>query len=422
MPPGESELRPGVSVDRERSGLKAGGRVAIVAFVGVGRRGKLSTVAIGMAGGAGEFAGNVHRVAALRLMTFGAAERGVFSFQGEGALTVRFAVKAGGFEAGHFVTGAAVGPGGAGGELSFVRIFMAVPATLMGDGAVEIGALVAFGASHRRVLSQEREFGGVVMEVRAWLVLLETVGVVAGIAGTPELDFLKSPVVGIGVTALAAAEIQSFELGILLTGLGSMAFLAGLRLVQSGEREVGGGMIEAGGRLEAILGVTAEAIGAQLALMLILVTGKAVAAKAEERPVRIFELDLGADGSGNSRCDVTFLARLPRMLAGQSKTRLGEVIEFLAIETNQRCGLPLVFLVAAPAIGLAFRAAEIASMKPRPGVHPAPDFGVTLETLETARGGAKFVTGRAFGNSLQLLVSARQRAGRDLRQRNRATA
>jgi hypothetical protein len=79
--------------------------MALVALVQMGRRDELCAMAIGMAGGAGEFAGNVHRPAALGLMAFGATERSMFSFQRERAFTVRFAVKAGGFEACHVVTG-----------------------------------------------------------------------------------------------------------------------------------------------------------------------------------------------------------------------------------------------------------------------------------------------------------------------------
>jgi len=52
--------------------------------------------------------------------------------------------------------------------------------------------------------------------------------------------------------------------------------------MQSGEREVSAGVIESGGRLKAIRVVAAEAIAAQLALMLVLMTGEAIAAKAQE--------------------------------------------------------------------------------------------------------------------------------------------
>jgi hypothetical protein len=128
--------------------------MALVALVRMGRRGELSAVAIGMAGGADELTGNVHRAAALGLMAFRATKRGMFCFERERALTVRLAVKAGGFEACLVVTGGAVRSGRARGELAFVRIFMALLATLVRDGAPEIGAFVTRGTHHWRVLSR----------------------------------------------------------------------------------------------------------------------------------------------------------------------------------------------------------------------------------------------------------------------------
>ena len=205
--------------------------MAIVAFVGMGGRGELATMAIGMAGRAGEFARDVHRIAALRPMAFRAAEPGVLSIERERGLTMRFAVKTGGFEARHFVTGGAVRSGGARGELAFVRIFMAVPATFVRHRAVEIGALVALGTGHCRVLSRQLKLSGGVIEVGAGLILLEAIGVVAGVAGTSKLDILKGSTVGIGVTVLAAGVTQPFELSIHLTGLRSVALLTRRRLM-----------------------------------------------------------------------------------------------------------------------------------------------------------------------------------------------
>ena len=127
--------------------------MAPVALVRMGSRGELLAVAVGMAGGADKLAGNIHRAAPLGLMAFRATERGVFLFQGERTLTVRLAVKAGRFEARYVVTGGAVRSGGARGELAFVRIFMALLATLVRDRAAEIGAFVTFGTRYFRVLS-----------------------------------------------------------------------------------------------------------------------------------------------------------------------------------------------------------------------------------------------------------------------------
>jgi hypothetical protein len=103
---------------------------------------------------------------------------------------------------------------------------------------------------------------------------------------------------------------------------------------------------------------------------------------------------------------MTVPAFLLSMLAGQGKARLGEVVEVLRVQTNERGCLPLMFLMTAPAIRFASRAFVCTRVKPRISFHPAPDLGVTLQTFETARGRPKLVTGGTFGQSFQLLVSA----------------
>jgi hypothetical protein len=244
-----------------------------------------------------------------------------------------------------------------------------------------------------------------VIELPAGAIILPAIGIVAVIARTSKLDFLKGSAVGIVVTALAPAVCQPFELSGLLTGPRPVALLACLRLMQSRKWEVSVAMLESGRRLKTILRVASQTIGAELALMLILMTGKALTTKSKKRPVRIFQLNLGAGRGWNLGCDVTFLTFLLCMLAHQGKTRLGHVVEVLAVQTDQRRCLALVFLMTTPAIGLASRALEIAPVKPRLSFHPAPDLGVTLQTLEAARAGAKGVTGRTLGQSFQLLVN-----------------
>ena len=176
-------------------------------------------------------------------------------------------------------------------------------------------------------------------------------------------------------------------------------------------------MIKSGSGLKAILGVAAQAIGAELALMLVLVTRKAFAAKSEEGPVQILQLDLGSEGRGNLSGGVTFLALLLLVLAGQRKACLGEMVKLLAVQHDQRRGLPFVFLVTAPAVRFAGQTPIIIRVESGVGFHPAPDLGVTLETFETACCGGECMTGPAFGESIQLLVSPRQRTWRDLRLR-----
>ena len=246
------------------------------------------------------------------------------------------------------------------------------------------------------MLSRERELRGGVIELFAGAIILPAICIVAVIAGTAKLDFLEGPPVGIVVAALATGVRQAFELSSLLTGLGSVALLAGLRLMQSREREVRVVMFESGSRLKGILRVAAEAIRAELALMLIFMTGKALTAKTQEGSVQILQFDLGARANCDLGCDMTVLAFLLPVLAGQGKACLRKVVEVLTIQTNQRRCLPAMFLMTAPAIRFAGRALVCARVKPGFGLHPPPDLGMTLQTLEAARGRSKFVAGPAL--------------------------
>ena len=235
------------------------------------------------------------------------------------------------------------------------------------------------------------------IELRAGMISLPAACIVAVIAGTSELDFLESPAVLIGVTAIAAAVGQPFELSILLTWPRSVALLAGFGLMHSREREVRRGMTEPGSRLKGIRRVAAQTIGPELSFMLILMTGRALTAKTKERPVQIFQFDLGAGAGWNFGCDMTVPAFLLSMLAGQGKASLCEVVELLTVQPNERGCQSLMFLMTAPAIRFTGRTFVGTRVKPRLGFHPAPDLGVTRQTFETARGRSKFVAGRAFG-------------------------
>jgi len=94
------------------------------------------------------------------------------------------------------------------------------------------------------------------------------------------------------------------------------------------------------------------------------------------------------------------------MLSDQGKASLGEVVELLTVQANERGCQPLMFLMTAPAIRFANRAFVRTPVKPRLSFHPTPNLGVTLQTLETAGGGSEFVTGHALSQSFQLVVSA----------------
>jgi hypothetical protein len=178
-----------------------------------------------------------------------------------------------------------------------------------------------------------------------------------------------------------------------------------------------GGMVESGGGLKGVWVVAVETIGPELALMPILMTKGTFAAEPQKRAVRIFQLELGANIGGDPGRRVTFLAGLLAVLAEQSVSRLGEVIELRAIQRDESGSRPVVFLVATQAVGLAFRALEILPVKAGMRFHPAADFRMAFQALEITIARSKRVARPALRHTLQLLVGARQRAGGYLRER-----
>jgi hypothetical protein len=82
---------------------------------------------------------------------------------------------------------------------------MTIQAALVRYGVAEIGAFVAFGARHFRVLARQGKLRRGVIEVRAGAATFEAIGVVTVIAGALKLSRLEGPTMGIVVTALAAA-------------------------------------------------------------------------------------------------------------------------------------------------------------------------------------------------------------------------
>jgi hypothetical protein len=284
---------------------------------------------------------------------------------------------------------------------------MALLTALVRHGAVEVSALMTGLAYYRGVLSQERKFSSRVIELPARVIVLPAAGIVAILAGAAKFDILKSAAVLIGMTGLAAAMGQSFELSNLLTALRPMTLSALLGQMHSCQRERRIGVIESRSRIERILRMAAEAIGAELPLMLILMTrGTGVPAQTEERMIQIFEFDLRLDGSWNLSRDMTGRAFLLLVLANQRKACLREVVEGLAVQTNKRGRLALVFLMTSLAIRLARKAFVIAPVKACPGFYSAFDLDVALQAFELARRRSKFVAGPALDNAFQLLVSA----------------
>lgn len=124
--------------------------------------------------------------------------------QGKRGFLVRFAIEEGWFETGFAVTGAAIATSGTDQELPLVRVFMAVLAFVMCDGAVKVGILVTMAARSRGMLSVQCELRHCVIELDAGTILLPAASVMAGFAATANFHVNEGAAMRIFVAALAA--------------------------------------------------------------------------------------------------------------------------------------------------------------------------------------------------------------------------
>ena len=101
--------------------------------------------------------------------------------------------------------------GSASGELSAVRILMAIAAELVGDRFVKVGALMTLVAGEIDMFTREREAGPAVIEAGGRATAFPPRGGVTRIAGASKVRFLKCTVMRVGVAASAAIEFQPLK-------------------------------------------------------------------------------------------------------------------------------------------------------------------------------------------------------------------
>lgn len=221
--PGKRKRTRGVPRGRKCGRLEARRGVAKVALVAIPVR-KRALVRIRVTGRTRRLPSMVNGGASRGLMTLGAGNGSVLSFQGKGGAAVRLHVKPGRLEPVDHMASRTVRSGGARRELAAMRVLMTVGAALVRHGAVKVSALVAGGAGNRGVFPAERETGARMAETGIGAVGLPSRRGMAGLTRAAETCFVKRAPVWIGVTGLTAVKRQSREL------LGSvrpqMAFLA----------------------------------------------------------------------------------------------------------------------------------------------------------------------------------------------------
>jgi hypothetical protein len=252
------------------------------------------------------------------------------------------------------VAGAAVGARRAARELVIVRILVTLLTTVMRQGPLEIAVLVTAGTSEIGMLVSQWKLRLIVAEARnTGPGFPPPARIVATLAATAKLGFLKSAVVRVVMAVLASGEREAAELQSLRVGSPtSMALAAVHGLMQAGKRKSRLRVIKSSHRLPGILRVAFAAFGAQFSAMLIFVTRQAFATKSQQRSIDILQLHLQPCGGRYIAGIVAGLATLLLVPALQRVARLGRVIKRLALQPDQCEFLPIVFHMATRAVSL----------------------------------------------------------------------
>lgn len=244
----------GIAVAGSAGGRRIGERVSE-------RRGRQLTTVTLVAGDreVGALQGEVGR-----RVLFEAEGRGAESLDGVALLTSSFALTAG--------------------ERAVVEVAVAIATgrELQGSGGRSVA--VALGAGDRGMAALKREAGAAVIKG-------------GGVDDTPAVDRMttgtragQTPLVGIAMAVGAERVGDRFVLAILqlrarLVGEETVAFFAGYCGVAAGKRKAAPGVVEAGGRTPAGVGVTGGAVSAELSAVFIGVAGVAGTTETEESTV-----------------------------------------------------------------------------------------------------------------------------------------
>ena len=122
-------------------------------------------------------------------------------------------VEDGGFIADLVMAGRTVRAIGAGNELTFVWILVAIRATVVRNPPVKIPLLMAAATGKLRMLAYQLELRSGVIETTARAVGSPSARVMACLAGACKSNIMESATVRVVVTTLAATIIQAFEQG-----------------------------------------------------------------------------------------------------------------------------------------------------------------------------------------------------------------
>lgn len=294
---------------------------------------------------------------------------------------------------------------------------MAIAAQRMSDRGAEIVVLMARCTGRLRMFAMQRELGLVVVEAARGKNRFPPRSGMAALTRAFERRVLKRALMRVRVAILALGERQTLIPRHGLAWPGAMTFLAGYIRVQAGEGEAGAEMIKSLGGFPRVLVVAAQALGAQLAGVGVLVAAEAFLAQTEKGFVKILDLDFAARGGRDVSSVMTLLTRELGVLSFQRESCGSTMLKFLAIQFGENELLSVVLHVAISAIGLIRRGIVDLGVVTGVLLHPVPDFGMAVETLKAACGQPEIMASRALGGSLEGLMRAGKRSGGYLRAR-----
>ena len=401
--PGQAECRRHQSLHR----------VAIVAAIKVRSSPKLPGMLVAMAIGTSLELHLEHGVGALGNVALGTLDRGMFAFERIRGRRVFPQPESGRPEAFDGVTGCALAPIDALGELSTMRIRpVTIHAFLKRQRLLEVSPRVALHTVHRRVPTEKGIFGLGVVKVLAQRCrgnLLPSRSAVARLAGR-----FESPAMRIRVAIRAAAKGESGVTRLFVFPR-KMALLASHFGMQTREGIAGFGVVELADAdgLPVVLVVTLQAVGTKLPLVLVLMTRGAARRNSQKRLTEIFDLDGGALALANMFRTVTLRTGQPCVLAFESVSGF-PVIEGSDVPLNQDEVFAVMLGVAGRAFQACARSDVEGSVQPFSGAEARSNFRMALQALECRFSGGNLVAGSAVGHTTEGAMRARQRARRNL--------
>lgn len=288
------------------------------------------------------------------------------------------------------------------GKLSIVRIgLVAIHALGKRQRFLEIAVDVALCAIYGCMFSQQRELGLRMVKVLAHCLernLLPSAGVMTGLATLREAAMMRI-LVAIRALVERNTRILRFAIRSISVALGAFHLsvkpgqgIAGLRVIEFADSH----------RLP-VLKIVARLTGrSEAAFVFVLVTRQAGAREAEERPIRILDLDRRALLRRNVRRTVALVASKTGVLAFQQISSLF-VIEGFGIPLDEREIFAIVLGVTAGAFLARTRRNVVGSVQASARRKPASDFGMAIQALQRGLS-AKLVATRTICGTVQRLV------------------